>query len=224
MLRDGADDEMMLPHGVAARGICFAWEAGRGRGRDPHAARCRAPSRGVVEATDELTSQLLEDMENRVKMRAVKIRAVRIFIVKYINSLYALPAAHASALPHSLSLQSTHAHTTCMHAQRASDTQLLAHGERRDRLHRVHGRCWSKYTQSEAHSGAKTANLIMFMLHLDWLPFLCCGASHQREGALRRRECGARRAEALADTFNTQNVTYNTLWATLYFPFFSTQV
>jgi hypothetical protein len=68
MLRDGADDEMMLPHGVAARGICFAWEAGRGRGRDPHAARCRAPSRGVVEATDELTSQLLEDMENRVKI------------------------------------------------------------------------------------------------------------------------------------------------------------
>jgi hypothetical protein len=69
-----------------------------GRGSDPHAAQCRGPSTGIAEAMDELTSQLLEDIENRLK-----IRAVRIFIFKYINSLYALPAAHASALPHSLS-------------------------------------------------------------------------------------------------------------------------
>jgi hypothetical protein len=126
-----------------------------GRGSDPHAAQCRGPSRGIAEAMDELTSQLLEDIENRLK-----IRAVRIFIFKYMNSLYAPPAAHASALPHSLHVHTTHAHTTCMHAQRASDTQLVAHGQRRDRLHRVHGRCWSKLKSIRSSQRCQASEII----------------------------------------------------------------
>jgi len=67
--------------------------------------RTGGPEDGSAAAMGELTGQLLEDMENRVKIRAV------------------LPtAAHASAprlCRTRYHVHKTHAHTTCMHAQRA---------------------------------------------------------------------------------------------------------